>query len=239
MTKQLTKKDKLLLTINWKTSFKENHTLNFIWINKFKFLQNAVPYRRDKSTDIFLYSYCFYKSIFLNSEPIQIIYKDFGFDEIERKISRWRASRRVRKRKEKKKRERMSKVKHVKFCCSRCCNSSSHGDLIRGGLQSHSEKFISISRSKTRACRVLFLPPPSLSLLFTRGSHPLCPFRVLSSTGTESEQEERAFISSLLTAMRRKHGRIFFSRSLFFFSPYSSADIYPFSISMTLNLSSR
>lgn len=194
----------------------------------------------NKSTDIFLYSYCFYKSIFLNSEPIQIIYKDFRFDEMrrERKISRWRASRRVRKRK-KKKRERMSKVKHVKFCCSRCCNSSSHGDLIRGGLQSHSEKFISISRSKTRACRVLFLPPPSLSLLFIRGSHPLCPFRVLSSTGTESEQEERAFISSLLTAMRRKHGRIFFSRSLFFFSPYSSADIYPFSISMTLNLSSR
>lgn len=188
----------------------------------------------NKSTDIFLYSYCFYKSIFLNSEPIQITYIKI-FDSVR---SRWRASRRVRKRK-KKKRERMSKVKHVKFCCSRCCNSSSHGDLIRGGLQSHSEKFISISRSKTRACRVLFLPPPSLSLLFTRGSHPLCPFRVLSSTGTESEQEERAFISSLLTAMRRKHGRIFFSRSLFFFSPYSSADIYPFSISMTLNLSSR
>lgn len=168
----------------------------------------------NKSTDIFLYSYCFYKSIFLNSEPIQITYIKI-FDSVR---SRWRASRRVRKRK-KKKRERMSKVKHVKFCCSRCCNSSSHGDLIRGGLQSHSEKFISISRSKTRACRVLFLPPPSLSLLFTRGSHPLCPFRVLSSTGTESEQEERAFISSLLTAMRRKHGRIFFSRSLFFFSP--------------------
>lgn len=124
----------------------------------------------NKSTDIFLYSYCFYKSIFLNSEPIQIIYKDFRFDEMrrERKISRWRASRRVRKRK-KKKRERMSKVKHVKFCCSRCCNSSSHGDLIRGGLQSHSEKFISISRSKTRACRVLFLPPPlSFSTIHTR-----------------------------------------------------------------------
>lgn len=59
----------------------------------------------NKSTDIFLYSYCFYKSIFLNSEPIQIIYKDFRFDEMrrERKISRWRASRRVRKRKKKKK----------------------------------------------------------------------------------------------------------------------------------------
>lgn len=194
--------------------------MNFIWINKFKFLQNAVPYRRDKSTDIFLYSYCFYKSIFLNSEPIQITYIKI-FDSVR---SRWRASRRVRKRK-KKKRERMSKVKHVKFCCSRCCNSSSHGDLIRGGLQSHSEKFISISRSKTRACRVLFLPPPSLSLLFTRGSHPLCPFRVLSSTGTESEQEERAFISSLLTAMRRKHGRIFFSRSLFFFFPLTLPQI--------------
>lgn len=136
--------------------------MNFIWINKFKFLQNAVPYRRDKSTDIFLYSYCFYKSIFLNSEPIQITYIKI-FDSVR---SRWRASRRVRK---KKKRERMSKVKHVKFCCSRCCNSSSHGDLIRGGLQSHSEKFISISRSKTRACRVLFLPPPlSFSTIHTR-----------------------------------------------------------------------
>ena len=97
MTKQLTKKDKLLLTINWKTSFKENHTLNFIWINKFKFLQNAVPYRRDKSTDIFLYSYCFYKSIFLNSEPIQITYIKI-FDSVR---SRWRASRRVRKKKKK------------------------------------------------------------------------------------------------------------------------------------------
>lgn len=134
--------------------------MNFIWINKFKFLQNAVPYRRDKSTDIFLYSYCFYKSIFLNSEPIQITYIKI-FDSVR---SRWRASRRVRKKK-----KRMSKVKHVKFCCSRCCNSSSHGDLIRGGLQSHSEKFISISRSKTRACRVLFLPPPlSFSTIHTR-----------------------------------------------------------------------
>lgn len=91
--------------------------------------------------------------------------------------------------------------------------------------------------AKQNACRVPFSPSLSFSPLFTRGSHPLCPFRVLSSTGTESEQEERAFISSLLTAMRRKHARIFFSRSLFFL--YSSADIYPFSISMTLNLSSR
>lgn len=65
-----------------------------------------------------------------------------------------------------KKKERMSKVKHVKFCCSRCCNSSSHGDLIHGGLQSHSEKFISISRSKTRA--VSFSPPLSFSTIHTR-----------------------------------------------------------------------
>lgn len=70
--------------------------------------------------------------------------------------------------------------------------------------------------AKQNACRVPFSPSLSFSPLFTRGSHPLCPFRVLSSTGTESEQEERAFISSLLTAMRRKHARIFFSRSLFF-----------------------
>lgn len=70
-----------------------------------------------------------------------------------------------------KKEERMSKFKHVKFCCSRCCNSSSHGDLIRGGLQSHSEKFISISRSKTRA--VSLSPPLSLSLHYSHEVHTL------------------------------------------------------------------
>lgn len=102
----------------------------------------------------------------------------------------------------------------------------------RRGPQSHSQKFISISRSKTRAVfpfllslfLFLFLLLFSLSLSFslslllffsrTSASRPPRLFHVSLSTGRETEQEERAFISSLLTAMRRKHDRIFFCRSL-------------------------
>lgn len=151
--------------------------------------------------------------------------------------SRWRASRRVRK---KKKRERMSKVKHVKFCCSRCCNSSSHGDLIRGGLQSHSEKFISISRSKTRACRVLFLPPPlSFSTIHTRFTPSLSVPRFVVNGHREWTRRKGIHFVPFDGDETQTRPYLFLSFSFFFFPPYSSADIYPFSISMTLNLSSR
>lgn len=109
------------------------------------------------------------------------------------------------------------KVEHVKFCCSRCRNPSSRGDLIRGGPQSHSEKFISISRGKMRAVCLSLFPSPSLA----RSRH----FRALSVCS--------AFRCQRAEGLNKKKGHSFRS----FWRRWDANTTVSFSLLLSLSLS--